>query len=101
MKIIITESQLTMLDWFLENKEELDSIFNKIISNDFYFRNVIFKPLNEVIDSVVNELYDEWSYNHNSFSGESSIKEYIFNHYSDKIKNLYRQLKKKYPQHNF
>ena len=102
MKIIITESQLTMLDWFLENQEKLDIIFyNIILSENFYQNYVMYKPLDDTIDSVINKMYEKWSYVKTNFSGESAIKEYLRNHYSKKIKNQYRNAKGDHPNHNF
>jgi len=102
MKIIITEEQLTMVDWFLENQEKLDIIFYNIISSEYFYGNyVMFRPLDNTINSVINRLYEEWSYVKMNFSGESSIKEYLRNHYSKEIKNQYRKTKRDYPHHNF
>lgn len=101
MKIIITESQLDIVRWFIQNQKELDHLFKKITSFNFYHNYVMFRPLEDVVDRVVNELYNDWSYKHNSFSGEESIKEFLKDHYSKRIEKLYDSLKKEYPHHNF
>ena len=91
MKIIITESQLTTLHWFLQNKKELDSIFKRIVLDNDNFKSnyVMFRTFDQTMDDVVNRVYEYWAYNHNSFTGEKAIKEYLKTHYSKIVKNLF------------
>jgi len=100
MKIIITESQLTYLKWY-EDTELFEKILNHIMGDNFYYNYVIFKSEDDVVRNVINRLYDKWSYDRWAISGEQTMKDFLYEKYSDLVRKKYREVKKKHPHHKF
>jgi hypothetical protein len=100
MKIIITERQLTYLNWY-EDTELFEKILNNIMGENFYYNYVMFKSEDDTVIRVINKLYDDWSYKRWAISGEETMKDFLYKKYSNIIRKKYRETKKEHPNHKF
>jgi hypothetical protein len=95
MKIIITESQFTIMDWFNYNEELFEKLFNNYTST-FNISNYIWtNDANFVCKEIIKNMVKRFEYIR--FANlEKEHSDLLMDIYGDKIINKFRLVKKKY-----
>lgn len=95
MKYIITESQHLLLQWWRSNKDFLDEILERVLDNpNNWFKEINFGRKDDFINSVIDMVWDKYSYKENIFFDGGEFKKILKEMYFNDLSNYYNKFRK-------